>query len=258
MAEKIVKRGEQAMENTDDFMSVERPKEFGERDLSGTEGITKADVKLPRLSLLQSTSPQCTEGDPLFNPDLKPGIFINDITGQIYGKGPFYFAIIRREQPRAMEFAPFAEGGGMIDPDVPLNDDRTKWHGKEKPAATVFHDFISILLPSWEFIVISCKGSSIKSAKTLNGYISMRGDALYRAIYMVTSELKLKPKPHQIFHFKNAGWASPGAEEKLKALFDQFKDKVVEFDRDTAEDIEGEGDTDFPPVPDVDGEPAPA
>lgn len=257
MSDKMQTTGDQAMSEMDEFLSTERPKEFGERNLEGTEGMTKADVKLPRLTLLQTQSPQCTEGDPLYNADLKPGMFINDVTGQIYGKGPLHFAIIRQDRPRAMEFAPFDSGGGVIDPDVPLDDPRMKWDGRKKPIATLFYDFITILLPSWEFIVISCKGSSIKSAKTLNGYISMRGDSLWRGVYTVQSALKLKPKPHQVFDFKNAGWASGVAGERLKVMFDQFKDKVVDFERERTPDPgeegdghgDGSGDTSFPPVP---------
>lgn len=252
MNQELKTQGAQAMANTDDFLSPTRPEEFGQRDLSGTEGMTKADIKLPRLTLLQTQSPQCVEGDPLYNPELKPGLFINDITGQVYGRGPLHFAIIRRDPPRAMQFAPFDSGGGMIDPDVPLDDERLQWHGREKPVATLFYDFICMLLPSWEFIVISLKGSSLKSARALNGYIAMRQDALYRGVYTVHSEVKMKPKPHQIFVFKNAGWAAPAVESKLKTLYESFKDQAVEFSRDTAVDEE----VDFPAVPlETNGEP---
>jgi hypothetical protein len=234
-----VKTGVLAVPATlEDFMSTDRDVDLGDRNLEGTEGVGREDMKMPRIVLLQKGSPQCTEGDPKYDENLKPGMMLNDLTGEVYGKGPLYFSIIRRDPPRAMEFAPIDSGGGIIDPDVPIDDERCKFHGQEKPVATIFRDFICVLYPTLEIVVFSFKGGGLAAAKALNGYVWQRKDNLWRGVYQVTTGVKMKPVPHMIFIPKNAGWVKPAIQDQIHALFDQFKDKVIEINRDAVDDVD--------------------
>ena len=51
----------------------------------GNENITVNDVFVPYLVLLQSQSPQCLKASPKYINGAEAGMFMNSVTGQIYG-----------------------------------------------------------------------------------------------------------------------------------------------------------------------------
>lgn len=197
-------------------------------DRRGIEDIGKADMLMPRLALAQALSPEVTEGDPNRIEGLKVGDLFNSLNGTIYGgRQPVFFQLVRKDKPRAMEFRPIDEGGGVIDPDVPLNDPRLKWgEDGQKPQATLFRDYLALILPTNELIALSFKSSGIKVAKALNGKVAIRNRPIFAGIYAIWTDIELKPKPHQVFKVDNAGWASP---EQLK-IGEQMFDNVKDFD----------------------------
>jgi hypothetical protein len=222
----------------------------------GLEDMTKEDVLIPRLALAQALSPQVTEGDPAFIPSLKVGDMFNSMTGEVYGR-EVYIQIIRKDPPRAMEFFPQDDGGGVKDPNVPLDDPRMQWgEDGEKPLATLFRDYIARILPSGEMIALSFKGSGIKVARALNGLLVLRNRPIYAGRYRFTTAVELKPKPHQVYKVANAEWCNDEQIAEGAAMYAAVKDlNLAEQVHRTAEP-EPE-DTSFPhvPAPGGDGEP---
>lgn len=246
MADEMTKAGTTALANLGEFgIVVDRPETAKKGDMTGRETIGRDDIQMPRLALSQALSPQLTEGNEKLIPGLKVGELFNDLTGEIYGKGPLYFAIIRRDRARGVQFAPIEEGGGVIDPDVPLDDPRMQFttvDGKRvKPVATKFYDFIIVLLGGNNVkpmtpIALSFKGGGLKVAKQLAGLIQMRDAALFKGIYEVHVEIKQQPKPHYVYVVKNAGWAGPQIEGQLEEMFNVFKDKPLDISREPGAD----------------------
>jgi hypothetical protein len=188
--------------------ALEPAPDYIPQDRRGLEDITKQDVLVPRLALAQALSPEVTQGDPNFVEGLKVGDLFNSMTKQIYGRQVF-IQVLRKDKLRAMEFNPIDDGGGVADPDVPLDDERLKWGlNGEKPRATLFRDYLARLLPSGELIALSFKSSGIKVAKSLNGKIAWRNRPIFAGKYVITTGVELKPKPHQVFKIDNAGWVS--------------------------------------------------
>lgn len=199
----------------------------------GLETITKQDMLLPRLALAQALSPQVTDGDPNRVEGLKVGDLFNSLNNSIYGR-EVHVQILRKDAPRAMEFRPVDDGGGVLDPNVPLNDPRLKWGADgEKPVATLFRDYIAVLLPSRELISLSFKSSGIKVAKALNGLIAMRNKPIYAGRYVITTGVELKPKPHQVFRVQNAGWVEEQDAILGEQMYLAVKDLDVQVDRAT-------------------------
>jgi hypothetical protein len=188
------------------------PAYFGKEDRRGLEGTTQSDVNIPRLALAQALSPQVTDGDPNRIPELKVGDLFNSVTRQVYGR-EVYVQILRKMPLRAMEFNPIEDGGGVKDPNVPLDDPRLKW-GKsgnkkeDKPKATLFRDFIGVILPQREIIALSFKSSGLTAAKTLWGLVIMRSRPVFAGRYRISSAVELQPKPHQVYKVENADWVS--------------------------------------------------
>lgn len=178
----------------------------------GFEDTIQTDIMIPRLALAQNGSPQATEGDPGKLEGCVPGSLFNSVTGQVYGKEVF-IQVLRKMPLRAMQFRSIDDGGGVVDPDVPLGDERLKWGNtgdkkKDRPIATLFRDFLAVKLPEREIIALSFKSSGINAAKTLWGLATMANRDCFAVRLRITTGVKLTPKPHQIYKVEQAGWVS--------------------------------------------------
>lgn len=186
--------------------TLERPKSLDPNDRSGTEGIGADDVRLPRLAIAQGLSPQVTPGDSMFIEGLTMFDMFNDLTNEIYGKGPLTFVPIRRDV-RRIEFTPRGEGGGVVDLNVPANDPRLNWtwssddhSGKADvpPAATTFVEFVAILLrpgKAPEPIVLSIKSTNKhnrRASDQLTTFIKLRNAPIYAGLYNVDTKVPAK------------------------------------------------------------------
>jgi len=89
---------------------------MGEMDLSGyQELLTQDDVAIPFLSILQQLSPQCVDGDPLYNPDAKPSMVYNSVTGELLETKKDGFDFIPFTYKASLiEWVPRAKGGGFV------------------------------------------------------------------------------------------------------------------------------------------------
>jgi hypothetical protein len=232
----------------------------------GTEDITKDDMRMPRIGLAQGISPEVMdENNPRFIPELKIGHMFNSVDKRIYGKGPLEFQIIRRDPPRYIEFRPRKEGGGVIDPNVPPNDPRTRFTkgpdgASVQPVATKFFDYIIRVLYTDrepELVALSFKGIMLKDAMAFNTAIKARNAPVYAGKYTLTTVMDKNAKgTYAIFKVINSetldantskkGWVSRQLFEEGKLLFDALGAKVIDIDRgDVADDVDA-GDTSFP------------
>lgn len=220
---------------------------------AGMEGMTREDIKMPRLAIAQSLSPQMIESKPEFLPDLKLGQMFNTVTGEIYGKGPLELAVVRIERPKWMQFD---ENRKMVDPDVPVHDPRTLWRvdpvSKKRlpPIATQFYDFIVTLLDSGETLALSCAKTNIDSAKTLNALLRGRIPPVptYARRISVSTAVNTNDKgTWYTFVFKNVGSKLTNSDLVSREQFGILKGiseslaEVIHFDRgveDTATDAD--------------------
>lgn len=241
--------------------TLERPKTLDPNDRTGTEGIGAEDVRLPRLAIAQGLSAQITPGDQQFIEGLTLFDMFNDLTGEIYGKGPLLFVPVRRDT-RRIEFIPRSEGGGIVDMDVPPNDPRLRWTVedgiKRPPRATTFIEFVVLLLRSGkapEPIVLSIKGTNKhnrRASDQLTTFIKLRNAPIYAGLYKVDTHIPAKNDKGTfgVPTIKNAGFI-PIDKPEGKALFEfakQFHNslegKTIVVDRDLGgEDDEFEGDS---------------
>lgn len=227
------------------MISTERPAGIDEGTL-GNEGIGRGDVLMPRLGLAQKMSPEI---DPTNSARYIDGLAFTDLfhstTKKNLGKGPLHFVILRRDDPRWIEFNPLDQGGGIKDPNVHAGDSRTHFGANgEKPIATEFHDYIVLLLtgfdaadPLQSVVALSLKSSAIKAAKQLNLLIQLRGKKLIcKGVYTVSTGHEVDKKTQGVYatyKFQNAGWLTPDSpiEKTAIEMFEAWKDKKVEFDR---------------------------
>ena len=221
----------------------------------GFEDTQQSDLMIPRLALAQALSPQVTEGDPARIEGLQVGDLFNSVTGQRYGKEVFV-QVLRKMPLRAMEFRSVDDGGGVVDPNVPIGDPRLAWGNSgdkkaDKPQATLFRDFLAVVLPQREIIALSFKSSGISTAKTLWGLATMANRDCFAVRLRISTGVKLTPKPHQIYKVEQAGWVSREdftLGEEMHEAVRGISTEQIERATEHATDREP-GDDDFPAVP---------
>ena len=225
---------------------------------AGTEGITAEELRLPRLAIAQGLSPQVTPGDGQFILGLTLFDMFNDLTSEVYGKGPLTFVPLQRTV-RRIEFTPRSQGGGIVDMDVPANDPRLRWSwstedhsGKADvpPAATTFVEFVILLLRKGavpEPVVLSIKSTNKhnrRASDQLTTFIKMRNAAIYAGLYTVDTLVPAKNDKGTfgVPTIKNAGFI-PVDTPAGKALYTFAKEfheglagKVVVVDREPGSD----------------------
>lgn len=232
------------------MITQERP-EGRDEDL-GTDNITQDDILIPRLAIAQKTSKELEDGNPRFIEGIRFPEMFNSVTRAVYGKGPLHFVILRVDRPRGVQFRSLEEGGGIIDPNVPLDDPRMQFGGidpttgkAEKPIATKFYDFIILLLtnidmrdPVSNIVALSCKSTAIKAAKTLNMLITQRGKkALYKGVYEISTAIDQNSMgAFGVYKIRNAGWLPAGspAEAMAAEMYEAWKARkaVIDVDAD--------------------------
>lgn len=233
----MANKTEEIAKQTADTAIAARPDYIAKGDLRGLEDITKKDMLVPFLGLAQPLSHQVIEGDPKFVEGMKPGDLYNSVTGQNYGR-EVTVQIVRKDKLRAMQFKSQEQGGGVLDPDVSLLDDRLKWGPNgEKPVATLFRDYIAIILPSHEMIALSFKSSGIAVAKRLNWLLGQR-PPIFAGLFVIGTDQKHVPKPHKVYTVAvskvNGGWVSAEDYANGEQMWEALKslDTSTAIDRD--------------------------
>lgn len=225
--------------------TLERPSFLPDHDKRGTEHLTKDDLQLPRLSLAQQMSPQLIPGDPAQIQGLTLGDMFNNLTGEIYGKGPMEIIVVRADKPRGIEF--YGEGSGLKgvkDFNVPLNDARMQFGPNgEKPVATKFYDYVVVLLDeTGEFmmdrmVALSLKGSGLKVARQLNALMKLRNAASFSTRYRIETAVERNTKgTFAVLKIRTAGWVTESQYAAAQELYESIKDRALDIEREPGSD----------------------
>lgn len=229
----------------------------------GSEDIGVDDIRLPRLAIAQGMSPQMIPDTSQYMPDLRLFDMFNDVTGDIYGRGPLKFVPVYW-QVKNIEFEVGPDGkntGIIVDDNVPSGDPRTKWrkdeHGEKiRPSATRYTELVAMLLrPDLppDTVIISIKETNRhmrRAAQTISGALVELQRPYYGGVYSV----KVMPEKFDkgtagvfVFGIRPTLWNSDrDLYERAKALHDSLKGKTIVVSRDTSPE-DDEGATSFNP-----------
>lgn len=202
------------------------------------EQVDTKDLILPRLAAAQKTSPQIDPDKPEYLEDLKLYEMFNSLTGEVYGRGPVKFVVVRKLPRKAMQFD---SDNKVVDFDVPWDDARCEFTAGEdgkrnKPVAIRFYEYL-ILLESGDIAVLSLKSTQVKTAKKLNSFIEFRAGASWLGMYAITSS----PKPFGAFTAANFEVRPAGITPAtlISAAEDAFKNtegKKIDTQREVGDD----------------------
>lgn len=215
---------------------------------TGSQDIGLDDIKLPRLAIAQGLSPQMLPDSSQFIDGLRLFDLFNDVTGEIYGRGPLKFIPIHW-QVKNIEFERDEKGkntGIIMDDDVPSGDPRTKW-GKDangekvRPSATRYTELVVMLLHedrSPETVVLSIKETNRhmrRAAQIISGALVEIPRPYYGGIYSVrTVSEKFDEGTAGVFVFsiRPTLWVQDRELfEQCKALSESLKGKTIVVNR---------------------------
>lgn len=243
----------QALATTDYGLLTEKPSWIKSDDRRGAENVDVTDLKIPRLAIAQDLSPQLKRTKAEYIEGLELYDLFNNLTGTVYGRGPIAFLPIRMDK-RAMEWYPrdSKEGEGIKDRDVPWDDDRCQFHGDEPPVATRYYDFIALLLPTLEPIVISCHDTNFKHGKTLLSLIQFGGGPFWSRVYKVETVIERKDA-YEWGAFKFGvvpGYPTDEMALAAENAYEAFKGKALAVDEeaDRGGAAQAEPEADAPPT----------
>lgn len=91
--------------------AVELVSQFAEEAGKGFEGADRDSYLVPFIVLLQKTSPQCDEDNPLYVTGAKPGDFYNTATGEIFHNSITVIPVCYER--KMVEWIPRTKGGGF-------------------------------------------------------------------------------------------------------------------------------------------------
>ncbi len=226
----------------------QRPDFIPEGDTSGTEGISKDDLRMNRLGIAQGLSPQMIPTNADYIKGLAMGEMFNDRTKVNYGNGPLYFIAVRRDV-RCIQFKPREEGGGIVDMNAP-RELAEKWVDGKPPVATLFNEYVALLLKADgqdpEPIVISVKNTNKWNRRAytdLNGFIKMHASQgaksvpIYGVIYAIESRLQTDDdNTYGVPMFKQIGYIpknemGTNLYATAKSFAESLMDKTIVIDR---------------------------
>lgn len=247
--EALAKRGEN---------SLTVPSYLSEIDLgndTGLQEISASDMTMPRLALAQKMHKEVDEDSPKYIPGLKPGMFFNTLTKDIYGKGPLWVTPLFVKKHRRL-FSPRDEGsktlcvsnngltGGRINPNCNACDKSKFGFDKKsqkvtKPECTLFWTYIALLhLDENHFypVSISLKSKAIKPAEDFNAFMRLRQingktAPAFTGVYCLSSYLD-DSSPANPFHNvkfvnpENGGWIPEALLSNVRGLFEEFRGKI--------------------------------
>jgi len=205
-------------------------------DRRGADNITAEDIRLPRLALAQALSPEVLKGDPKRIEGLESGDIFSNLLGTNYKNGPVNVVVVRREQPRAIEFFPkkgkpgYIPGSeGIKDRNVPLDDPRCKFSADgTAPVATIFHEFVAFDAETREPFVLSFKSTSSGAARALNTFLSLRKGPAFATTFKISSASKqFNEGPAFVFTVQPGGPVDQDTFNYAAEMYDSLKGREV-------------------------------
>ena len=141
----------------------------------GYEDISINDVSVPFLRILQKLLPQCDEGQEEYNKEAKPGMFLNSLTGELYGVSCKVIPV--KYEKSWLEWKP--NRGGFVGSHLPKSiqvdtSDYSAWKRVDNGndiTETVNYYCILPDYPEAGLIVLSLTSSALKHAKAWNNQI---------------------------------------------------------------------------------------
>jgi len=223
----------------------------------GSEGVQSADLIIPRLELVQSTSPVRDETDPAWIEGATDGDLYNTVSRQLYGKQAFVVPVYYRKEWNVWAKRKKGEG-----PKEDIGDFQgsfaTEEEAEAKRVTLPEADCYDVIETPTNFcllvtgpgkseeIIVSMPRTKFKVAKKWNSLIRMAEGDRFSRVY------KLEPAREENAHGKffnfavsMVGFPSEDLFHKAEKLYAMISAGDLKFRADVDEPINKGGDTEY-------------
>lgn len=219
----------------------------------GSENVSTDDIIIPRLELIQGLSPYVKDGDPKFNPDARPGMLINSVTGQLYGKEvmlvPVYFMkqwLVWRKRKWVDEKGreQTSEGGfmGSYNTQAEAHEEATRREAEGGAPIEIIDTpqhlclLINFNAGSIDEVMVSMPRTKAKVSRQWNSMVRLAGGDRFSRAYRVTSALEKNSRgDYYNFVIAQSGFPRKDIYERAEKLYEQ----ISSGDRTVVVDVSG-------------------
>ena len=214
----------------------------------GSESVKTEDLVIPRLEIIQALSPAVKEGDPGYIASARPGMLMNSVTKQLYGKEVMVIPIMFTKQylvwkkRKGMD----AKGkeiqleGGFFGAFNTMDEAlaRREEEGGEDNFIEVLdtpQHFCLLLNPGngkLEEVMISMPRTKAKISRQWNSMVRLAGGDRFSRAYRVTSALEKKTQgDYYNFAIAPAGFPSINLYKQAESCYNQLMDgRAIKMD----------------------------
>jgi hypothetical protein len=204
-------------------------------DTRGTENIDNDDVRVPFLSIAQKTSKAIDPSESAkYIAGLQFGQMYNSETKEVYPANVPFIPILMRKRAHLLG------ENGKLGPATDWDDPRVTFEGRpqgEKPEGQRIYDWVVVLLPSFEIVVISFKSKSFGAGKSLNNFVKLRKPAFAGKYEISTFIDKNTSGSFGVFAVKPAGKPTEAEFEFAEMAFESHKDKNIVAEGEVIDDV---------------------
>lgn len=221
-------------------------RKFDADDKRGSENVTKDDIIIPRLGLVQALSPETKKKEPEYIEGIEQGQLFNTVTREIYGSEvlivPVYFDkpyLLWRDRDSGGGF-----GGQYLTMEeaeeaIAGQDDPDKWEATDTPT----HICLVISGDKVNEIAIPMPRSKAKISRQLNSIIRMVGGPRFSRVYKVSGVEEKNSKNQDFWNFKieMVGYPSEQVLAKAEKLYEDIASGSISYKMDTDDIRDTEG-----------------
>jgi hypothetical protein len=245
-----------------------RPDYIDVADKTGKEGISKDDLRFPRIAIAQGLSPQMLPGDSQHIEGLTMFQMFNELTQEIYGMGPLRILPLHRQVVR-IEFDP-EDRKVVLDRNVPANDPRMQWGPRDPetgeadpPRGTKFTEIICLVVHDGgrdpEMAVISIKETNKfmrRAAERITTFISLQDGPIFGTFKYVESKAEKNDEgTFGVYTFRNADkkkgerkYPEKDLYEYAQSLATQLRGLTIDVNREGGDEAGAPAPGDAPPA----------
>ena len=199
-------RQEMAVQGENPMVLTERPSFLPtEAKGRGSEEVTFNDIVVPRLSIIQSLSPQRSKNKEEYIPGAEEGMFFNTVTKKLYSgdQGVYFVPVYFR--PEWVLWKKRTEGGGFIGAYSSVGEGQhalaTQSNREAMELLDTAQHFCLVLDPAStidapvvEEVVISMAKSQLKASRNLNSLAKLVGGDRFSRAYRLSTVQVNGPK----------------------------------------------------------------
>jgi hypothetical protein len=222
----------------------------------GSENVTTDDIVIPRLEVIQALSPAVKDGDPGFIEGARPGMLMNSVTKQVYGKEVMVVPIYYTKQwlvwkKRKDENGKPLEGGFFGAYNSPMEaEDRKQQEGGDANHIEIIDTpqhlclLINMSTGSIDEVMISMPRTKAKISRTWNSMVRLAGGDRFSRVYRIAAQLEKKTQgDYYNFVVAQSGFPAKTLYERAEKLYTQVQSGQRNVVMDVDGFSEGEGST---------------